>query len=60
MFFVFWIGYKLRFRTKLIPASKVDLITGKKEIDEEEERFVLLEKERRANMSKWQRLADVL
>ncbi|OAX44602.1 dicarboxylic amino acid permease [Rhizopogon vinicolor AM-OR11-026] len=60
LFFAFWIGYKLRFRTRLIPASKVDLITGKKEIDEEEERFVLLEKARRAKMSRWRRLADIL
>lgn len=60
LFFIFWLGYKLRYRTRVIPSSKVDLITGKREIDEEEERFILREKAREGKMSKWQKLADVL
>ncbi|KAJ3554884.1 hypothetical protein NM688_g2879 [Phlebia brevispora] len=38
-FVLFWAGYKLWYRTGVIPAEKVDLVTGKREIDEEEERF---------------------
>jgi amino acid transporter len=60
LFGALWLGYKLRFGTRLIPASKVDLVTGKREIDEEEERFVLLEKARQAKTSRWRRLADIL
>lgn len=60
LFFIFWLGYKLRYRTRVIPSSKVDLITGKREIDEEEERFILREKAREGTMSRWQKLADVL
>jgi amino acid transporter len=39
-FVLCWGGYKLYYRTSVIPSNKVDLITGKREIDEEEERFV--------------------
>ncbi|KAI9459487.1 dicarbixylic amino acid permease [Lactarius psammicola] len=39
-FVLCWGGYKLYYRTSVIPSDKVDLITGKREIDEEEERFV--------------------
>lgn len=38
-FVLFWGGYKIWYRTSVIPIEKVDLITGKREIDEEEERF---------------------
>lgn len=38
-FVLFWGVYKIWYRTKVIPADKVDLITGMREIDEEEERF---------------------
>ncbi|KAI0030743.1 dicarbixylic amino acid permease [Vararia minispora EC-137] len=44
VFFVFWIGYKVFYRTKTIPSESVDLISGKREIDEEEERFIEEEK----------------
>ncbi|KAG1837044.1 dicarbixylic amino acid permease [Suillus subalutaceus] len=60
LFFIFWLGYKIRHRTRVIPSSKVDLITGKREIDEEEELFTLREKAREGKMSRWQRLVDVL
>ena len=38
-FVLFWGFYKIWHKTKVIPIEKVDLITGKREIDEEEERF---------------------
>ncbi|OCH95508.1 dicarbixylic amino acid permease [Obba rivulosa] len=38
-FVSFWGGYKLYYRSHVILSDKVDLVTGKKEIDEEEERF---------------------
>ncbi|EGO01263.1 hypothetical protein SERLA73DRAFT_105899 [Serpula lacrymans var. lacrymans S7.3] len=44
IFLVLWLGYKVFCKTKTIPASQVDLVTGKKEIDEEEERFIAEEK----------------
>ena len=42
-FVLFWAGYKLWYRTRVIPIERVDLITGKREIDEEEERFNQME-----------------
>ncbi|PCH38247.1 hypothetical protein WOLCODRAFT_96784 [Wolfiporia cocos MD-104 SS10] len=36
-FLLFWIGYKLWYRSRLIPPSEVDLVTGKREIDVQEE-----------------------
>jgi len=38
-FVLFWGGYKMWYRTSVIPSGQVDLITGKREIDEEEKRF---------------------
>lgn len=59
MFFVFWAGYKLFYRTSVIPAEKVDLVSGLREIDEEEERFVL-EQEAKGPRSFWRRVWDDL
>lgn len=54
-FFIFWIGYKVFYRTKLIPLDKIDLNTGRREILEEEERF--REKEAlKGPQSKWQKI----
>ncbi|KAG6854320.1 hypothetical protein C0991_008215 [Blastosporella zonata] len=39
-FVVFWLGYKLYHKTRLIPLDQVDLVTGKQQIDEEEEKFL--------------------
>ncbi|KAF6765162.1 dicarboxylic amino acid permease [Ephemerocybe angulata] len=39
LFFILWIAYKTSRRTKVIPLAKVDLITGLREIDEEEARY---------------------
>jgi amino acid transporter len=35
-----WAGYKLVYKTRVIPADKVDLITGLRAIDEEEKRYL--------------------
>ncbi|KNZ74228.1 Dicarboxylic amino acid permease [Termitomyces sp. J132] len=40
IFFALWLGYKLYHRTKLISSEDVDLVTGKQQIDEEEEKFI--------------------
>lgn len=39
-------GYKVFYRTRQIPADKVDLVTGLKAIDDAEERYLLEEKAR--------------
>lgn len=56
-FVLFWGGYKLWFRTSVIPVEKVDLITGKREIDEEEERFNAAEAAK-GPRTRWQRIFD--
>jgi amino acid transporter len=53
------VGYKVFYRTSTIPASEADLITGKREIDEEEERFLAQEK-LRGPRSGLQRIWDAL
>jgi amino acid transporter len=40
VFFFLWAGYKLFMKTSVIPLSKVDLVTGLKEIDDEEKRYL--------------------
>ncbi|KAI0807126.1 dicarbixylic amino acid permease [Fomes fomentarius] len=59
VFVIFYFGYKLYYRTVLIPSEHVDLITGKREIDEEEERFNK-EQEARGPRTKWQQIWDSL
>lgn len=59
IFFIFWIGYKLYYQTKQIAAEKVDLITGKKEIDDEEEQFNHLQG-LKGSRTRWQKLWDAL
>ncbi|VDC06581.1 unnamed protein product [Peniophora sp. CBMAI 1063] len=56
-FVVFWAGYKLFYRTKVIPSEQVDLITGLRDIDEEEQRFIQ-EQEAKGPRSFWKRLWD--
>lgn len=58
-FVAFWAGYKFWFKTKLIPLDKVDLISGKREIDEEEKKF-LAEQEALGPRSRWQKIFDSL
>ncbi|KDN41928.1 hypothetical protein RSAG8_07145, partial [Rhizoctonia solani AG-8 WAC10335] len=40
LFGLMWLAYKLWYKTKVIPPHEVDLITGKREIDEEEEQYL--------------------
>jgi yeast amino acid transporter len=59
IFFFLWIFYKLYHRTKVIAPADVDLITGKREIDLEEEAY--LEKEAAKGPRTWQqKLWDAL
>ncbi|KAK7693614.1 hypothetical protein QCA50_003183 [Cerrena zonata] len=58
-FVIFWGGYKILYRTSLIPSDRVDLITGLREIDEEEERFNKAE-ELKGPRTKWQKFFDSL
>ena len=58
-FFVLWAGYKLCYRTRVIPASEVDLISGKREIDEEEEQFIK-EEAAKSPRTLWGKLWDGL
>ncbi|TFK88698.1 dicarbixylic amino acid permease [Polyporus arcularius HHB13444] len=58
-FVLFYFGYKVYYRTSLIPSDRVDLITGKREIDEEEDRFNK-EQEMRGPRTKLQRIWDSL
>ncbi|KIJ69454.1 hypothetical protein HYDPIDRAFT_179263 [Hydnomerulius pinastri MD-312] len=61
VFFLLWLGYKLYFGTRLIPLEKVDLVSGKREIDEEEERFLEKEAERFAGKwGTWKKVLDAL
>lgn len=55
IFFIFWIGYKLFYRTKVIPLVRVDVDTGRKEILEEEERFRELEA-LKGPKTRWQKI----
>ncbi|KAI0361984.1 dicarbixylic amino acid permease [Trametes cingulata] len=59
IFVVFYAGYKLYYRSVLIPSDKVDLITGKREIDEEEERFNQAQ-EARGPRTRWQKIWEDL
>ena len=54
-----WLGYKVYYRTSVIPVEKIDLISGKREIDEEEERFVE-EEEAKGPKSFWRKVWDGL
>lgn len=58
-FFVLWLGYKIAYKTKLIPSNKVDLVSGMRAIDEEEEKF-LAEQTAKGPQSKWRNLWDSL
>ncbi|KAH9946204.1 dicarbixylic amino acid permease [Epithele typhae] len=58
-FALFYGGYKFYYRSVLIPSEKVDLITGKREIDEEEERFNR-EQEAKGPQTKWQKFFESL
>ncbi|KAG9310163.1 hypothetical protein JVU11DRAFT_9784 [Chiua virens] len=59
IFIILWVGYKVYFRTSAVPAAEVDLITGKQEIDDEEEAFLASEK-LGGPQSRWQRFWDMV
>ncbi|KAJ7109326.1 dicarbixylic amino acid permease [Mycena epipterygia] len=44
VFAILYFGYKFTYKTKKIPADKVDLVTGLQVIDEAEQRFIMEEK----------------
>ncbi|KAH9484291.1 Dicarboxylic amino acid permease [Psilocybe cubensis] len=43
VFLILWLGYKLVYRTRVIPSRDVDLVSGIRAIDEEEAKFVTAE-----------------
>jgi amino acid transporter len=45
-----WIGYKLYYKTQLIPLAEVDLVSGRREFDEDE---AAEEAEEAANPQPW-------
>ncbi|CAA7271742.1 unnamed protein product [Cyclocybe aegerita] len=59
VFFLLWIGYKLIFRTRVIPYEEVDLVTGLREIDEEEAKY-LADEAAKGPRSRLKRLWDSL
>ena len=58
-FCVLFAGYKYCFKTKFISPDQVDLVSGKREIDEEEEKF-LAEQAQLGPRTWWQRAWDSL
>jgi amino acid transporter len=40
IYFFLWLGYKLYYKTRMIPPTHVDLVTGIRQIDEEEEKYL--------------------
>ena len=59
VFLILWFGYKFHYKTKTIPAAQVDLVTGKREIDEEEARFIAAQ-ELKGPRTRRQKLWDAL
>ncbi|EIM89892.1 dicarbixylic amino acid permease [Stereum hirsutum FP-91666 SS1] len=59
VFILLWAGYKVWYKTDLIKPEDVDLVTGKREIDEEEKAFNLAQ-ESRGPRTIWQKLWDSL
>lgn len=58
VYVILWVGYKFYYRTKWIPLSEVDLISGRREFDEDEAR----EEEKAAAkgpQSFWRRVWDM-
>ncbi|KAH7889741.1 dicarbixylic amino acid permease [Phlebopus sp. FC_14] len=61
VFFLLWVGYKLYFGARVISPEKVDLVSGKREVDEEEERFPEQTSARHAGKwGTWKKLLDGL
>ncbi|PFH54397.1 hypothetical protein AMATHDRAFT_53372 [Amanita thiersii Skay4041] len=54
-----WVGYKVIYKTKPIASKDVDLVSGLRSIDEEEERY-LAEEKAKGPRAKWQKVVDAL
>jgi len=59
VFLALYLYWKVLYKTKLIAPEDVDLITGKKAIDDEEERY-LAEQAMKGPQTRWERLWDAL
>ena len=59
IFFALWLGYKMIYKTRVIPTDKVDLTTGLREIDEEEEQFLAWQAAK-GPRSTWKKIWDSL
>ncbi|TFK76493.1 dicarbixylic amino acid permease [Pluteus cervinus] len=59
MFIIMWFGYKFYYKTKALKPEDIDLITGLRAIDEEEEKY-LAEEAARGPRTRLQRLWDSL
>ncbi|KAG9048725.1 hypothetical protein FS837_012161 [Tulasnella sp. UAMH 9824] len=59
VFFALWLGYKLVYRTRVLPPAEVDLVSGKRQIDEEEQMY-LAKQEARGPRTRWQKIWDSL
>jgi len=58
-FVLFWGGYKLWYRTSVIPLAEIDLVSGKRVIDEDEERYLKMQ-EAKGPQTRWQKIWDAL
>ncbi|KAJ8700204.1 amino acid transporter [Pleurotus ostreatus] len=58
-FFVLWLGYKLIYKTTVIPSEHVDLVSGLQQINDEEEKYLMHEKAK-GPQTRLQRIWDSL
>lgn len=58
-FFVLWLGYKLIYKTTVIPSEDVDLVSGLQQINDEEEKYLMNEKAK-GPQTRLQRIWDSL
>lgn len=59
VFFSLWIGYKIMYKTKQLKPTEIDLVTGLRRIDEEEQKF-LAEEAAKGPRTRWQKIWDSL
>ncbi|KAK1232252.1 amino acid transporter [Marasmius sp. AFHP31] len=61
VFIIMYAGYKIRYKTKTYAPIDVDLVTGLKEIDDEEQRYIAQHRaaeELKGPRSRWQKIWD--
>jgi yeast amino acid transporter len=62
IFAMFYVSYKVFYRTRVIPLKEVDLLSGKREIDMEEEKNLaeeaLEQKGQHGPQSAWRKIWD--